>query len=161
VKSFEKGKGDKKMRISKFALVTAFVFTAFLFAEVAAHADETDQATKLTFNKPIAIPGRVLSAGSYLFKVDPDDSNIVRIYNADGTRYYATVQTIATDRSNPTGTVVTLAEQPGGEPEALLKWFYPGNTTGHEFVYSHQKEQQLAQDRQQTIVPNQTAEARD
>ena len=150
------------MRISKFALAAAFVLTAILFAEVAAHADETNQATKLTFSKPIAIPGRVLSAGSYLFKVDPDDSNIVRIYNADGTRYYATLQTIPADRIQPVeNTVLTLAKQPGGQPDALVKWFYPGNTTGHEFVYSNQREQQLAQDRQQTIVANQTAEAGD
>ena len=150
------------MRISKFALAAAVVLTAILFAEVAAHADETNRATKLTFSKPIAIPGRVLSAGSYLFKVDPDDSNIVRIYNADGTCYYATLQTIPTDRIRPAGnTVLALAKQPGGQPDALVKWFYPGNTTGHEFVYSNQKEQQLAQDRRQTIVANQTAEAGD
>ena len=150
------------MRINKFALAAAFVLTAILFGEVAAHADETDQATKITFNKPIAIPGRVLSAGSYLFKVDPDDSDLVRIYNADGTHYYTTLQTIPTDRIQPAGhTIVTLAKQPGGQPDALVKWFYPGNTSGHEFLYSNQKEQQLAQDRQQTIVANQTAEAGD
>src|SRR5947209_16133455 len=41
------------------------------------------------------------------------------------------------------------------EPDALLKWFYPGRDTGHEFVYSGQQEKQLAQDTQQTIVANQ------
>ena len=150
------------MRISKVALAIAFVFTAILFAEVAAHADETDQATKLTLSKPIAIPGQVLPAGSYLFKVDADDPNIVRIYSADGMHYYTMIQTIPTNRTNPTGkTVVTLAEQPGGQPDALVRWFYPGNTTGHEFVYSSQKEQRQAQNRQKTIVVNQPAEAGD
>ena len=42
-----------------------------------------------------------------------------------------------------------------------MKWFYPGNTIGHEFVYSKHEEQQLAQDRQQTILANHTAEAGD
>jgi hypothetical protein len=46
---------------------------------------------------------------------------------------------------------VTLAERPDG-PDVLLKWFYLGNTTGHEFVYSTHEEQQLAQDREQTTV---------
>ena len=36
------------MRISKSALVVALVLTAILFAEVAAHAHETDQPTALT-----------------------------------------------------------------------------------------------------------------
>ena len=35
------------MRINKFALVAAFVLTAILFGEVAAHAHETDQPTTL------------------------------------------------------------------------------------------------------------------
>jgi hypothetical protein len=55
--------------------------------------------------------------------------------------------------------VITLAEQGGGKPDALLKWFYPGLDTGHEFVYSEQQEKQLAQDTQQTIVANQSTNA--
>jgi hypothetical protein len=80
----------------------------------------------------------------------------VRIFNADGTLPYATVLTIATERSYPTGdTAVTLAEQGAGNPNALLKWFYPGCVTGNEFLYSKQKEKELAQDEQQTIVADQ------
>jgi hypothetical protein len=150
------------MKINKFALLAGFGVALTLFLAVAAHADEADQATKVTFSQPIAIPGQVLPAGSYLFKVGTDDLNIVRIYNADGTRLYATIATIATDRRQPTGhTVLVLAEQSAGNPEALRKWFYPGDTTGHEFVYSNQQEQQIAQDRQQMVVVKGTAEAGD
>jgi hypothetical protein len=46
---------------------------------------------------------------------------------------------------------VTVAEQGGGHPDSLLKWFYPGLETGHEFLYPKQKEKELAQDKQQTI----------
>jgi len=35
-----------------------------------------------------------------------------------------------------------------------VKWFYPGRTTGHEFVYSQQPEQEIAQARQETFVGN-------
>jgi hypothetical protein len=54
-----------------------------------------------------------------------------------------------------------LADQPEGRPETLVKWFYPGDTSGHELVYSKQEEQQLAQTRQQTIVANESAQAGD
>jgi serine/threonine protein kinase len=57
--------------------------------------------------------------------------------------------------------VLVMAEQGTERPEALLKWFYPGHTTGNEFVYSTHKEQQLAQDRQHTIFAKDTAEAGD
>jgi hypothetical protein len=85
------------------------------------------------------------------------ERNIVQIFNADRTVLYATVQTISTERQESTGdTVVALAEQKGGQPDVLLRWFYPGNETGNEFVYPKQKENELARDKQQTIVANQT-----
>jgi hypothetical protein len=151
------------MKINKVALLIAFAIASVLFLEVAAHADEMDQCTKITFSQPIQIPGQILPAGTYLFKLaDPNDLGLVQIFNPKGTRLYATLQTITAERSQPTGdTVVVLAEQPDGRHETLLKWFYPGSPSGHELVYSKQEEQQLAQDRQQTIAVKETAEAGD
>jgi Protein of unknown function (DUF2911) len=151
------------MKINKIALLIAFAIASVLFLEVAARADEMNQCTKITFSQPIQIPGQILPAGTYQFKLaDPNDLDLVRIFNSDGTRLLATLQTITAERAKPTGdTVVVLAEQPEGRPETLVKWFYPGNTSGHELVYSKQEEQQLAQDRQQTTVAKQTAQAAD
>jgi hypothetical protein len=151
------------MKINKFALVIGFAIASVLFLEVAAHADERNRSTQLTFSTPIEIPGHVLPAGTYQFKLaDEDDLDVVQIFNADGTRLYASLQTIATERREPTGdTVLVMAEQGTERPEALLKWFYPGHTTGNEFVYSKHEEQQLAQDRQHTILAKETAEAGD
>ena|ERR1700730_15374379 len=151
------------MKINKLALLIAFAIASVLFLEVAARADETDQSTKLTFSQPIEIPGQILPAGTYLFKLaDPNDLNVVRIFNSRGTRLYATLQTVTAERAEPTGkAVVVLADQPEGRPETLVKWFYPGNTSGHELVYSKQEEQQLAQAQLQTIVANETAQAGD
>lgn len=151
------------MKFNKLAFVVAFVLSAILFGEVYAHADEWDQSTKLTFSKPIEIPGQILPAGTYLFKLaDTNDRNLVQIFNADGTRLYGTLQTISTERHDPTDDVaVTLVEQPNGRPDALMKWFYPGDTTGHEFVYPKQEQQQLAQYQQQTIPAKKTAETGD
>src|ERR1700730_7537866 len=142
------------MKINKVALLIAFAIASVLFLEVVAHADEADQAIKLTFSQAIEIPGQILPAGTYLFKLaDPNDLKVVRIFNSEGTRLYATLQTITAERSEPAGdTVVVLAEQPDGRHETLMKWFYPGDPSGHELVYSKKEEQQLAQDRQQTIV---------
>lgn len=151
------------MRFNKIAFAVAFVFSAILFAEVALHADEWDQSTKLTFSKPIEIPGQILPAGTYLFKLaDLNDRHTVQVFDAKGTRLYGTFQTISTERRDSTDDVaVTLAEQPNGRPDALMKWFYPGDTSGHEFVYPRQEEQQLAQYRQQSIVAKETAAAGD
>lgn len=150
------------LRMNKLYLLIAWAITCFLFYGVAAHADETDQYTKLTFSKPVEIPGQSLPAGTYVFKLQSrDDLNTVQILNVDETRVYATLQTIPTERMEPAGnTMVTLAEQPNSGTVALVKWFYPGSLIGHEFVYPKQ-EQQLAQSRQQTIAVKETAEAGD
>jgi len=151
------------MKINKLALLIAFAIASVLFLEVAARADEADQSTKITFTHAIEIPGQILPAGTYLFKLaDPNDLDLVRIFNSEGTRLYATLQTVTAERSKPTGdVVVVLAKQPEGKHETLVKWFYPGATSGHELVYPKQEEQQLAQARQQTIVANETAQAGD
>jgi hypothetical protein len=151
------------MKIKKVALLIGFAIASVLFLEVVAHADEADQSIKISFNQAIEIPGQVLPAGTYLFKLaDPNDLNVVYVFNAEGTRLYATLDTITAERRQPTGdTVVVLAEQPDGRPETLVKWFYPGNTVGHELVYPKQEEQQLAQDRKQTIVAKESPEVGD
>lgn len=147
------------MRFNKIAFAVALVFSAILFAEVALHADEWEQSTKLTFSKPVEIPGQILPAGTYLFKLaDTNDRNLVQIFNADGSRLYGTLLTISTERRNPTDEgAVTLTQQINGKPNTLLKWFYPGDMTGHEFVYPDQEEQQIAQYRQQTIAVKEAA----
>jgi hypothetical protein len=53
----------------------------------AARADQSNQATKVTFSQPVQILGRVLPAGTYWFEL-PEDINehyLVRIYRADRT----------------------------------------------------------------------------
>jgi hypothetical protein len=145
------------MKINKSYIAVGLIIAFSLFYGLAAHADESDQATTITFSQPIQIPGQVLLAGTYLFKLaDPNSNqNIVQVFNTDRTVLYATLQTIATERQEPTGhTVVALAEQGAGQPDALLKWFYPGRETGNEFLYPTQKEKELAQDKQQTVVAN-------
>jgi hypothetical protein len=49
-------------------------------------------------------------------------------------------------------TEVTFAERPHSRPEALLKWYYPGLLTGHEFVYPKSEEDELRLDAKQDLV---------
>jgi hypothetical protein len=142
------------MEINKSYIAVGLIIALSLFFGLAAHADEADESTTITFSQPIQIPGRVLPAGTYVFKLaSTDDLNAVQVFNADRTVLYANLQTIATDRPEPTDhTVVALAEPGAGQPDVLLKWFYPGRETGKEFLYPQQKEKELAQDKQQTVM---------
>src|SRR3981081_3800138 len=108
------------MKINKGYIAVGLIIAFTLFFGPAAHADESDQATKITFSQPIQIPGQVLPAGTYLFKLVNADTgqDMVQIFNANGTALYATLQTIETDRPQPTNdTAVALVEQGGGKPD--------------------------------------------
>jgi len=146
------------MKIHKSGYIAAGMIVAFaLFFEIAAHADLGDQATEITFNQPIQIPGQVLPAGNYLFKLlNRDNLDVVQIFSSDRTHLYATIETIPSEsRHIPNDTTVRLVEQGAGRPDVLLTWFYPGNETGHEFVYTNRLEKQMAHDQQENVVANQ------
>ncbi len=119
-----------------------------------ANADEWDKSTKVTFNNPVELPGMVLPAGTYLFRLmdSPSDRNIVEVFSADRSKLYDTILAIPDYRLEPTGkTVMTFEERTAGSPEAIKAWFYPGDQYGLEFVYPKPRAVQLAQVSQQHV----------
>jgi hypothetical protein len=146
------------MRIHKLYIALGLLIAFGMFFELAAHADETNELTQITFSAPIQIPGRVLPAGTYIFQqAEPDDDlNVIQIFSADRSTLYATLHTVTAERSQAMGdTAITLAEPENGYP-VLVKWFYPGRLTGHELVYPKQQEQEIAQAKQETFAGNQS-----
>jgi hypothetical protein len=135
--------------------VTLGSLLAFLILLPSARAAEYDQATKLTFNRQVQIPGRVLPAGTYWFVLDDnlDSRNIVEIFNSDRSMLYARVFTNNVETlTTANETTITFAEREQMEPETILSWFYPGRTSGHQFVYSRVEKQKLAQAKQHTVM---------
>jgi hypothetical protein len=135
--------------------VTLGSLLVFLILLPSARAAENDQATKLTFNRQVQIPGRVLPAGTYWFVLDDNfaSRNIVEIFNSDRSKLYARVFTNNAETLTAANeTTITFAEREQMEPETILSWFYPGRTYGHQFVYSHAEEQMLAQAKQHTVM---------
>lgn len=101
-------------------------------------ADDWNQATRLTFNEPVEVPGQVLPAGTYWFILADKDSdrNIVQIWNVDRKHLVTTISAIPDYRQTaPEKTIINFEERPSGQPEAIQSWFYPGNKLGLEFVY--------------------------
>jgi hypothetical protein len=127
-----------EMKIVKTVLVVAALSMLGAMSPSSVRADEYNKKTVMTFSQPIEVPGQVLPAGTYTFKLldSQSDRHIVQIFNADGSQIITTILAINDYRLHPTGrTVVKFAERPGDEPEALKAWFYPGDNFGQEFVY--------------------------
>lgn len=136
------------------AFVILGLLLAFAIALPVARADEANQATIVTFSQPVQIPGQVLPAGTYQFVVvDGFDRQIVRIFNANRSKVIATMHAVTRQRQQATSSAaITLAERGMDQPEAIVAWFYPGRSDGHELIYSKQEARELAQAKQETVV---------
>jgi hypothetical protein len=100
--------------------------------------DEWNKETKVTFSAPVQIPGQVLQAGSYVFKLadSQSDRHIVQIFTEDQRQLITTILAIPASRLEPTGeAVITFQERPSGSPEAIGRWFFAGDLNGVGFVY--------------------------
>jgi hypothetical protein len=130
------------------------VVLAFMAFAPMARADEWNQMTKLSFSQPVEIPGRVLPAGTYWFKLaDTQPRNVVEIFSSNWSKMYATLVTVPEYRLQSTNhTQVEFAERPHDKPEALLTWYYPGRLTGHEFLYSKRQENAFARDVKEDVM---------
>ena len=132
----------KTLRGAAVALCAVLVTIVLLGATFApgARADQWDKKTIVTFNDAVEVPGQVLPAGTYVFRLADSVSNrhIVQIWNADGDQVLATIMSIPNTRfETPDDSIFQFDERPGNSPQALKVWFYPGNNTGEEFIYSH------------------------
>ncbi len=139
--------------LSKLTLAAACTFAVLL---PIARADEWNKETKFTFNGPVEIPGQILPAGTYVFKlVDSNsDRNIVRVTNEGQDHVFATVLAINNYRLEPKGdTVLMFEERAANAPQAVKAWFYPGDNYGQEFVYPKIRAAALAAS-SQTVVPS-------
>jgi len=102
-------------------------------------ADQWDKTTKVTFGEAVQVPGTVLPPGSYVFKLADTNASrhVVEIFTKDRQHLVTRFIAIPGARLNAADTaIVTLEEEPAGTPEAVKRWFYPGDNKGLEFVYA-------------------------
>jgi hypothetical protein len=160
--SMERSRIKTRAGLSSLGLALGLVMVALLCGVNApsAHADEWNQETILNFSQPVAIPGQVLPAGTYRFILADSVSNrqIVQIFSSDWSKLYATLFTVASERQEPTGeTAIRFAERPSDQPEAITTWFYPGEITGHEFIYWGKEASELATDGKRLVLASEHA----
>jgi hypothetical protein len=104
-----------------------------------ANAFTSDKRTYFTFNQPVALPGMTLPAGTYMFRIaNPDTSrNVIQVANKQGTESYALLHTIQAMRPDAAkDSEIRFRETASGSPPAVGSYWYMGERTGYEFIYS-------------------------
>lgn len=132
------------------------VFVCLVAAPV--FAQPLDKRTLFTFNQPVTLPGVTLPAGQYLFRLaDPNSSSrVVQVLSADGTKPHGLFFTIAAERPEPASAPeVRFMETASGTPLAIRTWWYPGERTGHEFIFPKDQARRLAKGASQPVLTTQ------
>jgi hypothetical protein len=129
------------------ALAAAIVCLAPLTTK----ADEYDKKTIVTFDQPTEVPGIVLQPGKYVIKLLNSSSNrhIAEVMNERMDHLYALTFTSAAERVGPltdkqNDRILSFYEGKNGEPRAVRRWFWPGDTIGQEFLYPKNQADRIA-----------------
>ena len=106
-----------------------------------AKADDWDKKATVTFDQGVEIPGQVLPAGTYVFKLFRSNSDrfIVQVWDRSESQLLATLMTIGDSYPNPRGKayfVLDTSATDEGYPPAVVSWFFAGTDEGRDFVYS-------------------------
>ena len=122
--------------LSSLAAIALFVG----FSADRAEASMThDNRTYFSFSQPVAIPGAVLPAGDYVFRLaDPDSGRgIVQVLNLETGEAHGMFFTVPADRATVAEEPeITLGEAPEGMTRSIATWWYPGTTNGRTFLYA-------------------------
>lgn len=141
------------MKTLRIVLAIAFV-AAMAALALATNAADLEKTTIFTFSSPVELPGVALPAGTYVFKVldSGADRNVVQVFDKDQKHLFATVLTIPDYRPQPSDkAIVRFSETAAGAPPAVKVWFYPGDTSGWEFVYPKSRAMELAKASNQAV----------
>jgi hypothetical protein len=138
-------------------LVNVICFAAVLVTclPTETRADVWSRKAILTFSDPVQVPGMMLPAGTYLFRLADLDVNrrLVQIFDKDEKHIYRTILAILNTRLQPGNTRALLfSERPTGSPQAVRAWFYPGESIANEFVYPSNQAMRIAKETHQAVL---------
>jgi hypothetical protein len=127
-----------KLSIGSLALAAALFTLSF---SSTAKADDLDKKTVVTFGQDVEIPGQILPAGTYVFKLFRSNSerSVVQVWSRGESQLLATLITAGDSYPNQSGKpyfVLDLTGTDEGYPPALVSWFFAGSDEGRDFIYN-------------------------
>jgi hypothetical protein len=150
---------EENLNMMSKSFITSVCVAGAIFCTLSAgpaSAQTMDSRTEFTFNTPVELPGTTLPPGTYIFRfVDTTGSrSVLQVLAKDSTsKTYGMFMTINAIRPRASDNAeLRFLETPAGMPAAVKTWWYPGNTTGREFIYPKSQARRLAQATNQTVL---------
>lgn len=121
---------------------------------MAGQQPDTMDKTIMTFSNAVELPRLKLEAGTYIFRIaDTAGRDVVQVLTEDGKSQLGQWLFMPVQRAESTGdTVVTFRETNAAATPAIQSWYYPGRTTGREFIYSKEEALEIARRTGATVL---------
>lgn len=140
--------------------ILPLLLATFLFALVSprvANADDWNKKTIVTFDQDVAIPGQVLPAGTYVFKLldSGSDRYVVQVWTEQEEQLVTSLMTVGDSFPNASGDAYFVLDTSGtdeGYPPAVASWFFAGGDEGRSFIYSGYSTSRLVSDQDTSLV---------
>lgn len=121
-------------------------------------ADDWNKKTVVTFDQDVEIPGQVLPAGTYVFKLFGSSSNrnIVQVWTSDESELITTLMTVGDSYPNRSGQpyfVLDLSGTDEGYPPTVVSWFFGSGDEGRDFIYSGYSNSRMLTNQEQVPAP--------
>jgi hypothetical protein len=132
------------------AAVTLLAVTSV--TSVFAQGGVVDKTTRLTFSKPVQVPGATLPAGTYVFRIaNPAAQTLWQVFDENGRHLVASFFYVPTrERTIPevnrahNKPIVHFHETTQGVPPAVRVLYYPTDLAGNEFLYPKEQAEKIA-----------------
>ena len=146
--------------MQRHAFSVAACFSAALViagaSGVSAQGAAAKDKVKVDFSTPVMVPGMTLPAGTYVFRLADHKTNrhIVQVWNADESKMLTVALAIPARRADPKGDIVVrFSGTPSPKlPPALKAYFYPGDVTGHEFIYGEEEARRISDETKTAVL---------
>lgn len=125
----------RKAGVTACAIVA---IVAGLATTSSAQSRPSDRRTYFTFSGPVELPGQVLPAGKYVFRIPGADTakRVVEVASGDGMKSFGVFHTMPSARVNPVEKPeIRFIETAAGQPPAVRTWWFAGEIDGREFVH--------------------------
>lgn len=119
-------------RFATSVLTLALMYFVFVGT---ASAQQNDDLLDVHLGRAMVIPGHVLQAGNYTFRI-VNDTRMVEVAKADGSEVYGFYDLVPATRQSYGPSEVDTMRPDGSSVQAISKFFFPDDLTGYAFVYS-------------------------
>ena len=122
-----------------FVLAACIVVLVAAVMTVSSDARSVTITNRLNFSRPVALPGVVLTPGSYMFEAAPVGSrpDLVRVTSdRDNKIMFLGFTRVGHRPYNASDKlVIKLQEVPAGQPAPIEAWYPAGTSVSHEFLW--------------------------